>query len=330
MIAVADLGCHRLTAQTVFGIEYATEMQTDLRNMNWVNLLKLNLSQTLCNGLRLDLGSISIAKTRPERLVNDRQAFSNIEEENLPFSLSVAGLSLKRGASSIFAGIRNVNEDYFTSPITSFFTNSSCGIFPTISANYPIANYPLSSLAVHYAYRKEPSIIQVSIYNGRAYNGFKADYFPFRFRPASEGIFAITSLNYQNNDNSYYLGGALHNGFHICKEKQEKRSLSAILWGYVEQHLTERLYLLAQYSAAFPSDVWCHMFGGVGVVMQFRTVKAGLFSDCAAFAGEKEYASELTCGITPSDHIILQPAVHIIRGSCGFRIITLMRLNLSL
>lgn len=84
--------------------------------MNWVNLLKMDFSRTLGKGFRIDLGSISIAKTRPERLIDDRQGFSNIEADNLPFSLSVAGLSFSRGASCLFAGLRNMNEDYLPRP----------------------------------------------------------------------------------------------------------------------------------------------------------------------------------------------------------------------
>lgn len=330
MMTVAALGCHRLMAQTAVGIEYATEMQTDFRNLNWVHLLRLRFSRTWDKGIRFELGTISIAKTRSERLVNDRQVFSNIEEENLPVSLSVAGWSFNRGASSLFAGLRNLNEDYFTSPVTSFFTNSSCGIFPTIPANYPIANYPLASLGIHYTYRKERWGIQASLYNGRGYDGFTADNFLFRFRPASDGILGIFSSNYQSNDCSYHFGGALHSGSHIGKEQTEERSLSGIFWGYVEQRLTEKLYLLAQYSAAVPSDVWCRMFGGMGMVIRFGRAEAGFFSDCAVFSGEKEYASELACRVTFSDHLSLQPAVHLIQGACGFRIISLIRVNINL
>ena len=29
----------------------------------------------------------------------------------------------------LFVGVRNVNEDFFTSDVTSLFTGSSCGIF---------------------------------------------------------------------------------------------------------------------------------------------------------------------------------------------------------
>lgn len=330
MIAVAAGSCHRPAAQPVFGIEYATEMQTDFRNLNWVNLLKLNFSFCICDRIRLDIGTISIARTRPERLIDDLQTFSNIEEANLPLSFSVAGISFGRGCSRLFAGIRNMNEDYFISPVTSLFTNSSCGIFPTIPANYSIANYPLSSLGIHYTYEKQQWKIRASVYNGRGYNGFATDNSPFRLRPASDGLFGITSLSYQDNGSGYYLGGVLYNGGHLCEGKAEKRSLSGNLWGYVEQRLTERLSLLVQYSAAFPGDVWCRMFGGVGLAMQFRMVEMGLFSDCAVFSEEKEYASELTCRITFSEHASLQPALHLIQGYCGVRAVSLIRLNITL
>lgn len=171
----------------------------------------------------------------------------------------------------------------------------------------------------------------MSVYNGRGYNGFAADDSLFRFRPASDGLSAITSLGYQGNGSSYYLGGGLYyNSFHMRGAETEKSSPDGIMWGYVERRLTKTLYLLAQYSAAFSSDVWCHMFGGVGAVMQFRTAEIGFFSDCAVFSGEKEYASEFTCRITFSDRIFLQPAVHLIQGTCGFRIAALMRLNISI
>lgn len=330
MMTVAVLGGHRLTAQTTLGMEYTTEMQTDFGHANWVNLLQFNFSQVLCSGLRLDLRSISIAKTRSERLVNDLQTFSNIEEENLPFSFAVAGLSFSRGNSQLFAGIRNMNEDYFTSPATSLFTNSSCGIFPTISTNFPIANYPLSSLGIHYELTLKQWKIQASLYNGRGYNGFSGENCLFRFCPASDGLFGIMSLNYQSHGSSYYFGGVLYNGLHACQGPTEAKSISGVLWGYAEQQLTQKLCLLIQYSAAFPSNVWCHMFGGVGLVMQFPKAEVGVFSDCAVFSGVKEFASELTCKFAVSRQATLQPTVHFIQGAYGFRSVALMRLNLTL
>lgn len=329
MAAVAAMGCHRLPAQTVFGIEYATEMQTDLKALNWVNLLRLSLSQPLCGGIGLEIGSISIAKTRTERMIDDMQGFSNIEEENLPFALSVAGVSFSRGSSRLFAGIRNINEDYFTSPVTSLFTNSSCGLFPTVSANYPIANYPLSSLGIHYALETGGWDIQASLYNGRGYNGFTRGNSPLRFSPRSDGLCGAVSLNYHDDGSSYHIGSVLYGGHRAGTGQAETGSVSGAVWSYAEQRLTQKLYLLMQYSAAFPRGAWCRMFGGMGVTMRFRRAEAGIYSNCALFSGVKEYASELTCRIGLSRHAYLQPAVHLIGGPQGFRAVALMRLDIT-
>ena len=62
------------------------------------------------------------------------------------------GYTQKFKNQSLFLGVRNMNEDYFTVPFTSFFTIISCGIFPTISIYYTIATYPLSSLSIYFVY----------------------------------------------------------------------------------------------------------------------------------------------------------------------------------
>ena len=58
-------------------------------------------------------------------------------------ALAVLGYMHEWKEAHLFVGVRNVNEDFFTSDVTSLFTNGSCGIFPTIAASYPIANFPL-------------------------------------------------------------------------------------------------------------------------------------------------------------------------------------------
>ena len=121
-------------------LTYTTEVQTNFRKEGkWVNLLRLDYSM---------------------------QGFSNIEEKNLPFAPAVLGLEYRTSRSSLFLGIRNVNEDYFTSPCSSFFTNSSCGIYPTLSANYPLANYPKSALGLDYKLNYKDWTMEVSVYNG--------------------------------------------------------------------------------------------------------------------------------------------------------------------
>ena len=84
----------------------------------------------------------------------------------------MAGTDLYIGRQHAVCGIRNMNEDYFTSHFMSLFTNSSCGIFPTISANYRIANYPLASMGIHLERKIRELTVMASVYNGVGYKSF--------------------------------------------------------------------------------------------------------------------------------------------------------------
>ncbi len=189
--------------------------------------------------------------TAKESIGGDLQTFSNLDAGNIPFALSVCGLSWtyaspprgsRRGAShSLFLGIRNMNKDYFCSDVTSFFTNSSCGIYPTISANYPVANYPVASVGVHYRYRPTPNPshkgrgvdtqtsdsrheekassplpsweglgVGLSLYNGTGYNRFTGRENVFRVCPKSDGVFGLVETQYHRGGSSYFVGTAVH------------------------------------------------------------------------------------------------------------------------
>lgn len=194
---VAAGSCHNLMAGN-FGAEYTTEWQTDFRQgVNWVNLLHLSYSSPTFLGMQLNAASVSIAQTREEAFMHDLQTFSNIEEENLPFALSMLGIGRETEKYSVFFGIRNVNEDYFTSPCTSLFTNSSCGIFPTLSAETPLANYPVASVGFDGKIRWNRWLFQLSVYNGTGYKQLTGKENVFRFCPKSDGILGMTSLNYE-------------------------------------------------------------------------------------------------------------------------------------
>ncbi len=103
---VAAGSCHNLMAGN-FGAEYTTEWQTDFRQgVNWVNLLHLSYSSPTFLGMQLNAASVSIAQTREEAFMHDLQTFSNIEEENLPFALSMLGIGRETEKYSVFFGIR--------------------------------------------------------------------------------------------------------------------------------------------------------------------------------------------------------------------------------
>ena len=305
---------------TELNVDYTTELQTNFRNRaNWVNLLHLDLSCRLKHGLGFRVSTISISETTENRVMEDLLTFSNIEEESIPLALSVIGVEWNKGASSVFLGVRNMNEDYFNSPSTSLFTNSSCGIFPTLSVNYPLANYPCSSLGIVYSIALENVEIVTSLYNGRGYRYFAGKENVFRFCPSSDGILGVSTLKFNRNGSSYYMGVSLYSGISSADvqgtegyigQKEEKR-LSCVLWGYAEQKLTDRVSLLLQASRAMYSDAECTAYYGIGTVVECRKdIRLGVFAGHACFSSDNETVAELTCNIPVSSRIYIQPALH--------------------
>lgn len=218
-LSLAAVSCHCGLAQEL-QVSYTTELQSDFKQgSNWVNLLRLNFTHSLSKHTILQAATISTARTRAESLADDFQTFSNIEEENHPLAFATLGIQQQFGHSSLFFGIRNLNEDYFTSPATSLFTNSSCGIFPTLSADYQIANYPVASVGLHYELQFTRWSLQASVYNGKGYYRFAGKENVFRFCPQQDGILSVTSLNYQHHDSNYHVGFALHSGMYMDYEE---------------------------------------------------------------------------------------------------------------
>lgn len=261
-------------AAQVFDMTLTTELQTDFQGgYNWVNLFRTDFQWAIARQIHLNAATISTVKTREKRLANDLQTFSNIEEENIPLAIAVLGLDWQVGNSTLFMGIRNLNEDYFTSACTSLFTNSSCGIFSTLSANYPIANYPVASVGIDYKLLLENWLFETSLYNGTGYRDFTGKENVFRFCPKTDGILSVTSINYRKYGNEYYLGIALHYGLPVGHEmgtenkETEKKEQNTIVWGYAEQRLTRNLHLLAQYSINPTERTGCRRYAGIGLII---------------------------------------------------------------
>ncbi len=304
------------------GMELTTEVQaTTSGDMNFANLLRLNASVPLSRNLMLEAASLSTYMTAAESIGGDMQTFSNLDAGNIPFALSVCDVEWQiDDHQTLYAGIRNMNEDYFTSPVTSLFTNSSCGIFPTISANYPIANYPVASVGVHYRYenvnesedenenRGKRFAVQASVYNGVGYNRFCGRENVFRVCPKSDGVFALAQTEYERNGSGYYLGAC---GRYGDSSEGGKRLFSTALWGYAEQYLSHNLSLIASYSHAFASAE-CSDFVGIGGKWSLGNAELGVFQDYACFSECKEWATELTCRISVSQHLQIQPTAHFI------------------
>lgn len=148
-----------------FSGSYTAEWQWNTnKKTNWLNLLRLDLNLPIKSGTDyLEAATLHMAKAK-EGIGTDWQAFSNIEADNNVAALAVLGYRHAWENANVFLGVRNVNEDFFTSDATSLFVNSSCGIFPTIAASYPIANYPFSGLTVYFDVSRNGWTFRNSLY----------------------------------------------------------------------------------------------------------------------------------------------------------------------
>lgn len=200
------LGCINIClayAQSFNG-QYISEWQWDMnKNTNLTNQLRLELSVPIGKGKdSFEAATLHVAKTN-DGIIDDWQGFSNIDADNNFAMLAVLGYMHEWNSGHLFVGVRNVNEDFFTSDVTALFQNSSEGIFPTVASSYPIANYPYSGLTLYFDVTKGGWTFRNSLYNGVGYNGWKAHDNPFLVRPKKDGIFNMSQLEYEHKGGKY-------------------------------------------------------------------------------------------------------------------------------
>ena len=311
-----------------FHLDYTGELQTNFKRAKLASALELSAEIPVSRSLTAELRSVSYVATDENPLVDNLQGFSNIDSDNLAFALAVAGLSWRiDGSNSLFAGIRRIDEDYFCSDVLSLFTNSSCGGFPTIFANYDIATYPKASLGVHYAYDSNAFGFQASVYNGLGYDKLHGGGNSFRFCPKSDGVCALAQAVWHRRGSSYFLGGSLHYN-DLCTEAP--RHVRRVVWIYAEQKMSDRLSLTAAYSHAFNCRVLCRDFAGIGGKYELGCASLGLFSDYTRVDGTSEWATELTCNFQLDSVFSLQPVLHVITTGGNTRCVGVMRLSVSI
>lgn len=307
---------------------YMSEWQWDLNNhVNWANLLRLDFTFSPWKNGEIALSTIHIAGTA-DPIIADLQGFSNIEEENNFAAIAKAGIGQRWGSVDIFAGVRNVNEDYFISPVTSFFHNSSPGIFPTISACYPIANYPLSGLCLHWSATMGRWKIQSSLYDGRGYNGWNRDDNPFIVNFNRDGVFDISELSYQYARGRYFVGVAIHNrrwpvdDSSIGVDEIPESSTSCAWYAYVEQTLWDkgdrRLDLSLQYSENTNRRNACRRYAEVGSILQYAPDNTiGLSGQYARYVHDTEWSGEVTYSHDFTSYLSVQPSLQVIKNGNG-------------
>ncbi len=312
-------------AQTLEG-EFTSEWQwsPNEKTVNWMNMLRLDFNYSPWKGGRIEAATIHMAGTG-DPVVGDYQVYSNIQEENCYAAIAVLGYWQEFKHAKVFAGVRNMNEDYFASDVTSFFTNSSPGIFPTIAASYNIANYPMSSLTLHLELEWDAWHVKNSIYNGVGYNGWKRGDNPWIFRPKTNGVFDVLQLSYETEKSFYSVGTTIHDRAFTDIEDENgesdflpyKKHTSLAWWLYGEQTVWEgddqKVSLMAQYSENsrgrkhIQEDGGCKRYAELGCVYDRGVNRLGISWQYADFAEGKEGSAELTWSREIKDCLSIQP-----------------------
>lgn len=342
-------------------IQYTTELQSDFgKQVNWVNLLSLRgvvptESLGLWDNGQFEAQSISIYKTSRQRIAADLQIFSNIEEDNLPIGPFILGYTQYIGKAVLFGGLRNVNEDYFTTSYASLFTNSSCGIYPTLSANFTLANYPMSAICLHMEYNLNNRMqIKNSLYNGKAYLPFKQESSVFTVAPRRDGILDIAQLSYTSSTRyygNYVLGTVVHSGGRFSDDSapekttraealeqyasSQKMRVNYAVWLSAEQAIFQQdnrsVGLFGQLSFAPADRNDCHRYVAAGCIFKgfissSKQDLIGLVISHAAFEEAKETTMEITWNYPVADYLEIQPAFHFIKTGNDLYNIGMLRL----
>ena len=341
-----------------FSGELTSEWQWDMnKRTNWVNLLRLNMKLPLANGKgAFEAATLHVAKTKEETILADWQGFSNIEADNMFAAIAVLGYMHTWQNAHLFVGVRNVNEDFFTSDVTSLFTNSSCGIFPTIAASYPIANYPFSGLTLYFDVTRGPWTFKNSLYNGTGYNGWKGNDNPFLVRPKRDGVFNISQLEYSAHDARYFAGLTVHTRQHltcgqegfvttdgasasendgeeaVSTEKTTNKTTFA-WWLYGEQPVwtagDRSVVCMAQYSENTSHKNKCYRYAEVGCAYRDSLNECGLSGQYARFQEGNEWSMELTWRRQLSETVAVQPSFQYVNNANGQFTVLSARLCLS-
>lgn len=294
----------------------------------WNNLLSAGVRACLWDGASLDVEALSSYGVNVP-VADDIQGLSNLDAgENRAFRFKTISLTQEFGEDwKVSAGLRNLDGDYFTSPMTSFFTGSSYGNFPTLSMNFPLPTFPLSAMGVHIEYSPvEDVMIKESLYNGVASDRLDEQ---FRIVPQSDGFFNIGSISYVREvfDNDCEISSASYTlGYAIGNPQQAddcRKGMISAIWCNIEQPLASIgdacIGLLVQGSwSPRPAIVSCDGYASVAFLWEkddFATAGIGVNHAFLEAAGETDI--ELLFRYSFFEYFTVSPGAHFIFENGG-------------
>lgn len=270
----------------------------------------------------------AVGETSTKSIVADELTFSNIEERNY-FKCSVLGYQHIIGNYKIFAGIRNINLDYFTAPYSSLFTNSSAGIFPTISLNYGVPNYPQSAFGIHMEYNTAAVSMKNSFYNNLIESEEKR-FLPLSINPVKYGYTNTTQVMYTSISGVYAIGTVIG--------KMPKEKLNASVFGIIEQDIYKsgktEIGIIGQIGFADKNKNYCYSYWGLGTIVNGlitsdKKDSLGLILYSASMQNQRETDMELTFRYSVASWLEIQPALHYIKNNDTRFLVGLLRATIT-
>lgn len=294
------------------GVTYTSEAQSDFgKRAAWMNQIRLDGAWNINCKHSIKAATLHTWRTGSDPVMEEKQVFSNIDNGNMALGVALLGwqftCTLSESLSlTTFAGVHNMNEEYFVSPLAAAFCNSSDGIHPTLASNFELANYPLSTLGIHAELNFTSGFsIQNSLYNGVA--GETTDGTAFRFRPHRDGLVNVTGITYAATGNlplDYTIGHLVHT------------QRGSVVWASAEQAFASSskyaYSVAAQTSYDFGRNSECREYYAGGLLAQGKEncpiQHFGLMYHNAQFTTGNEQSVEATAAISLCPHFTLQPS----------------------
>lgn len=312
---------------------------------NWVNLLNLDYEFGLWHKGSFTLEMLAVNNLRMEQgksgVADNLHIFSAIEDVPSTLALMTFGVGqeLSEGKVRLFAGIRNLGRDYFTTPWNSIFTSAANGLFPSISTTFAVADAPNAAMALHAEWHPTPRwSTKLSIYDGVASDRWNE---LFRVNIRRDGIFAIGEVGYTGSGRgyigTYHLGATFGHAptiLQLLVGSREKKS-RASMWFLAEQPIYRgeghrELQMILHAAWAPQSD--CDTYGSLAFVcrsLAFEGDYIGLLASRSLYYGGDETELEVTYSF-PYKYGTLQPAIHRVYASKGNYTIAMLKLILEI
>lgn len=307
----------------------------------WQNRLDVEAGVGLWKDARLSARLLSTYGTDKEVGDGLNGDFSNINAPNRPLRLTHLGIEQRWLDSrlGLAFGVRQADEDYWVSPVTSIFTCGSYGCVPVAGNNRELNVHPVSAVGLHADYAFAGGWkVQASLYNGRAYDTVDK---VFRVRPHRDGIVSLGALSYsqESGDNEY--GGSFYQLSWIAGSRSlsDGRRLPAqcSFWGTVEHSLfrTGRVTLAGMLTAGVAcgkendaKNYWTAAIAADGLTRKGGTLAVSF--EQAKYADGLETDVETTFVMPLGKYLSLQPALHYFHLNGHDQFVGQLRLTLDL